>query len=176
MRELEAWGAVFDRQRTGAFSSEISAVTDIPVSRGDRTGLEMIRTLQDHGVHQGIDVHMENTTLLIEGRRPDRWRFWLRARAGRFKIFRAKAVVLATGGLGRAYKITSNSWNPLVTVLALAYDAGAELIDMEFVQFHPTGMIWPPSVMGILVTEGVRGGRRNPDKQGWPAFYVRLHP
>jgi succinate dehydrogenase / fumarate reductase flavoprotein subunit len=118
----------------------------------------MIRTLQDHGVHQGIDVHMEHTILsllkdgdLVVGA------FGYERERGRFKIFRAKAVVLATGGIGRAYKITSNSWEYTGDGHALAYDAGADLIDMEFVQFHPTGMVWPPSVMGILVTEGVRG-------------------
>ena len=125
---------------------------------GDRTGLEMIRTLQDHGIHQGIDVHMEHTILsLVEGWRPIAGAFGYERERGRFKIFRAKAVVLATGGLGRAYKITSNSWESTGDGVALAYEAGAELIDMEFVQFHPTGMVWPPSVRGILVTEGVRG-------------------
>jgi len=125
---------------------------------GDRTGLEMIRTLQDHGIHRGIEVHMEQTilTLLKDGDRVV-GAFGYERERGRFKIFKAKAVVLATGGLGRAYKITSNSWECTGDGIALAYDAGAELIDMEFVQFHPTGMVWPPSVMGILVTEGVRG-------------------
>ena len=125
---------------------------------GDRTGLEMIRTLQDHGIHQGIEVYMEHTVLALlkEGERVVGAFSYERER-GRFKIFRAKAIVLATGGLGRAYKITSNSWESTGDGLSLAYEAGAELIDMEFVQFHPTGMIWPPSVMGILVTEGVRG-------------------
>jgi len=118
----------------------------------------MIRTLQDHGVHQGIDVHMEHTilSLLKDGDRVI-GAFGYERERGRFKIFRAKAVVLATGGIGRAYKITSNSWEYTGDGHALAYEGGAELIDMEFVQFHPTGMVWPPSVMGILVTEGVRG-------------------
>ena len=118
----------------------------------------MIRTLQDHGVHQGIDVHMEQTilSLLKDGERVV-GAFGYERERGRFKIFRAKAVVLATGGIGRAYKITSNSWEYTGDGHALAYDAGAELLDMEFIQFHPTGMVWPPSVMGILVTEGVRG-------------------
>jgi succinate dehydrogenase / fumarate reductase flavoprotein subunit len=118
----------------------------------------MIRTLQDHGVHQGIDVYMEHTilSLLKDGDRVV-GAFGYERERGRFKIFRAKAVVLATGGIGRAYKITSNSWEYTGDGHALAYDAGANLIDMEFVQFHPTGMVWPPSVMGILVTEGVRG-------------------
>jgi succinate dehydrogenase / fumarate reductase flavoprotein subunit len=160
VRELEAWGAVFDRTKDGRILQRNFGGHRYPrlAHVGDRTGLEMIRTLQDHGVHQGIDVHMENTTLslLKEGDRIAGVFGYERER-GRFKIFRAKAVVLATGGLGRAYKITSNSWESTGDGLALAYDAGAELIDMEFVQFHPTGMIWPPSVMGILVTEGVRG-------------------
>jgi succinate dehydrogenase flavoprotein subunit len=125
---------------------------------GDRTGLEMIRTLQDHGIHLGIDVHMECTivTLLKDGNRVV-GAFGYERERGRFKLFRAKAVVLATGGIGRAYKITSNSWEYTGDGHTLAYDAGAELVDMEFVQFHPTGMIWPPSVQGILVTEAVRG-------------------
>ncbi|MCA1659630.1 MAG: FAD-binding protein, partial [Verrucomicrobiaceae bacterium] len=125
---------------------------------GDRTGLEMIRTLQDHGVHQGIDVYMEHTILSIltkDGRAVGA--FGYERERGRFKIFRAKAIVLATGGVGRAFKITSNSWEYTGDGHSLAYRAGAELIDMEFVQFHPTGMVWPPSVRGILVTEGVRG-------------------
>jgi succinate dehydrogenase / fumarate reductase flavoprotein subunit len=125
---------------------------------GDRTGLEMIRTLQDHGIHQGIDVHMECTvTRLIKDGDRASGAFAYERQRGRFKVFRAKAIVLATGGVGRAYKITSNSWEYTGDGHTLAYDAGAELMDMEFVQFHPTGMIWPPSVRGILVTEGVRG-------------------
>ena len=118
----------------------------------------MIRTLQDHGVHLGIDVHMEFTvvTLLITAGRASGIVGYERER-GRFKVFNASAVILATGGTGRAYKITSNSWEGTGDGHALAYHAGAELVDMEFIQFHPTGMIWPPSVQGILVTEGVRG-------------------
>jgi succinate dehydrogenase / fumarate reductase flavoprotein subunit len=125
---------------------------------GDRTGLEMIRTLQDHGIHQGIDVHMECTvvSLLKDGERVA-GAFGYERERGRFKLFRARAIVLATGGIGRAYKITSNSWEYTGDGHTLAYEAGADLMDMEFVQFHPTGMIWPPSVRGILVTEGVRG-------------------
>src|SRR4029079_333165 len=125
---------------------------------GDRTGLELIRTLQDHGIHQGIAVYMERTVvrLLKDGDRIAGALAYDRER-GRFVVFRAKAVILATGGIGKAYKITSNSWEYTGDGHTLAYDAGAELQDMEFVQFHPTGMIWPPSVMGILVTEGVRG-------------------
>src|SRR6266513_644563 len=160
VRELEAWGAVFDRTKDGRIRQRHVGGHKYPrlAHVGDRTGLEMIRTLQDHGVHQGIDVHMEHTilTLLKDGDRVV-GAFGYERERGRFKIYRAKAVVLATGGIGRAYKITSNSWEYTGDGHALAYEAGAELIDMEFVQFHPTGMVWPPSVMGILVTEGVRG-------------------
>jgi len=160
VRELEAWGAVFDRTKDGRILQRNFGGHKYPrlAHVGDRTGLEMIRTLQDHGVHQGIEVYMEHTvlSLLKDGDRVIGAFAYERER-GRFKIFRAKAVVLATGGIGRAYKITSNSWESTGDGLALGYEAGAELIDMEFVQFHPTGMIWPPSVMGILVTEGVRG-------------------
>jgi len=160
VRELEAWGAVFDRTNDGRILQRHFGGHKYPrlAHVGDRTGLEMIRTLQDHGVHQGIDVHMEHTvlSLLKDGDRVI-GAFGYERERGRFKIFRAKAVVLATGGIGRAYKITSNSWEYTGDGHALAYEGGAELIDMEFVQFHPTGMVWPPSVMGILVTEGVRG-------------------
>src|SRR5947207_2373129 len=118
----------------------------------------MVRNLQYHGGHQGIDVHMEHTILsLVKDGDRVVGAFGYERERGRFKIFRAKAVVLATGGIGRAYKITSNSWEYTGDGHALAYEAGAELLDMEFIQFHPTGMVWPPSVMGILVTEGVRG-------------------
>src|SRR6184192_4055553 len=160
VRELEAWGAVFDRTKDGRILQRNFGGHKYPrlAHVGDRTGLEMIRTLQDHGVHQGIDVHMERTilTLLKQSGRVVGALGYDRER-GRFLVFRAKAIVLATGGIGRAYKITSNSWEYTGDGHALAYVAGAELIDMEFVQFHPTGMVWPPSVMGILVTEGVRG-------------------
>jgi succinate dehydrogenase / fumarate reductase, flavoprotein subunit len=160
VRELEAWGAVFDRTKDGRILQRNFGGHRYPrlAHVGDRTGLEMIRTLQDHGIHQGIEVYMEHTVLALlkEGERVV-GAFGYERERGRFKIFRAKAIVLATGGLGRAYKITSNSWESTGDGLSLAYDAGAELIDMEFVQFHPTGMIWPPSVVGILVTEGVRG-------------------
>jgi succinate dehydrogenase / fumarate reductase, flavoprotein subunit len=160
VRELEAWGAVFDRTPDGRILQRNFGGHKYPrlAHVGDRTGLELIRTLQDHGIHQGIDVHMEHTVvaLLKDGARVSGVLAYERER-GRFKIFKAKAVVLATGGIGRAYKITSNSWEYTGDGHSLAYHAGAELIDMEFVQFHPTGMVWPPSVMGILVTEGVRG-------------------
>jgi len=158
--ELEAWGAVFDRTKDGRILQRHFGGHKYPrlAHVGDRTGLEMIRTLQDHGVHQGIDVYMEHTilALLKDGDRVV-GAFGYERERGRFKVFRAKAVVLATGGIGRAYKITSNSWEYTGDGHTLAYEAGAELIDMEFIQFHPTGMVWPPSVMGILVTEGVRG-------------------
>ena len=160
VRELEAWGAVFDRTKDGRILQRHFGGHKYPrlAHVGDRTGLEMIRTLQDHGVHRGIDVYMEHTilSLLKDGDRVV-GAFGYERERGRFKIFRAKAVVLATGGIGRAYKITSNSWEYTGDGHTLAYDAGADLIDMEFVQFRPTGMVWPPSVMGILVTEGVRG-------------------
>jgi succinate dehydrogenase / fumarate reductase flavoprotein subunit len=160
VRELEAWGAVFDRTPDGRILQRNFGGHRYPrlAHVGDRTGLEMIRTLQDHGVHRGIDVHMEFTvvTILQDGGRAAGVLGYERER-GRFRVFRAGAIVLATGGIGRAYQITSNSWEYTGDGHSLAYRAGAELIDMEFVQFHPTGMIWPPSVQGILVTEGVRG-------------------
>jgi succinate dehydrogenase / fumarate reductase flavoprotein subunit len=160
VRELEAWGAVFDRTKDGKILQRNFGGHRYPrlAHVGDRTGLEMIRTLQDHGIHQGIDVHMEMTilTLLKDGDRCVGAFAYDRER-GRFRIFHAKAVVLATGGIGRAFSITSNSWEYTGDGHSLAYHAGAALMDMEFVQFHPTGMVWPPSVKGILVTEGVRG-------------------
>jgi len=160
VNELEAWGALFDRTADGRILQRNFGGHRYPrlAHVGDRTGLEMIRVLQDRGVHQGITVYMETnvTTLLMEGERVAGAFSYDRER-GRFRVFRSKAVVLATGGIGRAYKITSNSWEYTGDGHALAYHAGADLVDMEFVQFHPTGMIWPPSVRGILVTEGVRG-------------------
>ena len=160
VRELEAWGALFDRTPDGRILQRNFGGHKYPrlAHVGDRTGLEMIRTLQDHAVHQGIDVHMEVTVvaLLRDGERVC-GAFGYDRERGRFRLFRARAVVLATGGIGRAYKITSNSWEYTGDGHALAYQAGAALQDMEFVQFHPTGMVWPPSVRGILVTEGVRG-------------------
>jgi succinate dehydrogenase / fumarate reductase flavoprotein subunit len=160
VRELEAWGAVFDRTNDGRILQRNFGGHRYPrlAHVGDRTGLELIRTLQDHGIHRGIDVHMECTivSLLKDGQRVV-GAFGYEREHGRFRLFQAKAVVLATGGVGRAYKITSNSWEGTGDGHGLAYHAGAELIDMEFVQFHPTGMVWPPSVRGILVTEGVRG-------------------
>src|SRR4029077_11278837 len=160
VRELEAWGAVFDRTADGRILQRNFGGHRYPrlAHVGDRTGLEMIRTLQDHGIHQGMDVHMECAivTLFTDGDRVVGALGYDRDR-GRFKLFKAGAIVLATGGVGRAFKITSNSWEYTGDGHVLAYQAGAELMDMEFVQFHPTGMIWPPSVQGILVTEGVRG-------------------
>jgi len=160
VRELEAWGAVFDRTRDGRILQRNFGGHRYPrlAHVGDRTGLEMIRTLQDHGIHKGIQFHMETTilTLLKDGERCVGAFAYDRER-GRFKLLHAKAVVLATGGIGRAFLITSNSWEYTGDGHSLAYHAGAALLDMEFVQFHPTGMVWPPSVRGILVTEGVRG-------------------
>ncbi|CAN5264845.1 fumarate reductase/succinate dehydrogenase flavoprotein subunit [soil metagenome] len=160
VRELEAWGAVFDRTKDGKILQRNFGGHRYPrlAHVGDRTGLELIRTLQDHGIHQGIEVYMEVTvvSMLKDGDRVIGCLAYEREH-GRFRIFKAKAVILATGGVGRAYKITSNSWEGTGDGHTLAYDAGAELIDMEFIQFHPTGMVWPPSVRGLLVTEGVRG-------------------
>src|SRR2546430_1689372 len=160
IRELEAWGALFDRTPDGRINQRpfgghtYSRLAHV----GDRTGLEMIRVLQDKAVHSNIDVHMECTIvrLFVSGGRIAGALGYFRE-TGRFVLFRAGAIVLATGGIGKGWQITSNSWEYTGDGHALAYDAGAELIDMEFVQFHPTGMVWPPSVCGILVTEGVRG-------------------
>ncbi len=160
VRELEAWGAVFDRTHDGKILQRNFGGHRYPrlAHVGDRTGLEMIRTLQDHGVHSGIEVFMEMTIidLLKDGDRVIGAVGYDRER-GRFRVWHAKSVVMATGGIGRAFSITSNSWEYTGDGQALAYRAGADLMDMEFVQFHPTGMVWPPSVRGILVTEGVRG-------------------
>jgi len=160
VRELEEWGAVFDRTKDGLINQRNFGGHRYPrlAHVGDRTGLEMIRTLQDHGIHQGFSVHMECTALdlLSDGERIagvlGYWR-----ETGRFVLFKAKAVVLATGGAGKAWRVTSNSWEYSGDGFGMAYRAGAELLDMEFTQFHPTGMVWPPSVRGVLVTEGVRG-------------------
>ncbi len=160
IRELEAWGALFDRTSDGRILQRNFGGHRYPrlAHVGDRTGLEMIRTLQDHGIHQGIGFHMECTVAeLFKDSGRIAGAFGYDRELGRFIVFNSKTVVLATGGIGRAYKITSNSWEYTGDGQALAYDAGAELMDMEFVQFHPTGMVWPPSVKGILVTEGVRG-------------------
>jgi succinate dehydrogenase / fumarate reductase flavoprotein subunit len=160
VRELEAWGAVFDRTPDGRINQRNFGGHRYPrlAHVGDRTGLELIRTLQDHAVYLGMTVHMEHTVieLLLDAGRAAGVLAYDRER-GRFHVFTAKAIILATGGAGRAYRITSNSWEGTGDGHALAFRAGAELIDMEFIQFHPTGMVWPPSVRGILVTEGVRG-------------------
>ncbi len=160
VRELEAWGALFDRTKDGRILQRNFGGHRYPrlAHVGDRTGLEMIRTLQDHGIHTGMEVHMECTvlTLLVDSGRVA-GAFGYDREKGHFLLWKAKAVVLATGGIGRAFKVTSNSWEYTGDGHALAFRAGAELLDMEFVQFHPTGMVWPISVRGILVTEGVRG-------------------
>ena len=160
VRELEQWGALFDRTPTGdilqrAFGGHtFKRLCHV----GDRTGLEMIRTLQDRGVQMGFDVFMECTVvrLLKDGDRVvGAFAYW--REQGRFVLLKAKAVVIASGGIGKAWPITSNSWECTGDGMALAYEAGADLLDMEFVQFHPTGMVWPPGVQGLLVTEAVRG-------------------
>ena len=160
VHELEKWGAVFDRTSDGRILQRNFGGLKYPrlAHVGDRTGLEMIRTLQDDAIHEGIDVYMEFTIirLLKDGDRVV-GAFGYDRERGMFYVFKAKAVILATGGIGRAFKITSNSWEYTGDGHALAYHAGGDLIDMEFVQFHPTGMVWPPSVAGILVTEAVRG-------------------
>src|SRR3989442_15574798 len=160
VRELEQWGAVFDRTKDGRILQRNFGGHQFPrlAHVGDRTGLEMIRTLQDRGVHQGIDVFMECTMrrILKDGQHVSgAFGYW--RDSGRFVLFRAKAIVLATGGIGRCWEINSNSWEYTADGHAMALWAGADLIDMEFVQFHPTGMVWPPSVRGTLITEGVRG-------------------
>lgn len=160
VRELEEWGAVFDRTKDGLISQRNFGGHRYPrlAHVGDRTGLELIRSLQDYGVHTGIHVHMECTALdlMKDGDRVcGALAYW--RDTGRFVLFKSKAVILATGGIGKAWRITSNSWEYTGDGLAMAYLAGAELLDLEFTQFHPTGMVWPPSVRGTLVTEGVRG-------------------
>ena len=160
VRELEHWGALFDRTEDGRIMQRaFGGHTWKRLAHvGDRTGLEMIRTLQDRAVQAGIEVYMECTIsrLLKDGDRvAGAFGYW--RPSGQFVLFRAKAIVIATGGVGKSYKITSNSWEYSGDGQALAYDIGAELIDMEFLQFHPTGMVWPPGVMGLLVTEAVRG-------------------
>ena len=160
VNELEQWGALFDRTADGEILQR--AFGGHTYKRlchvGDRTGLEMIRTLQDRGVQLGFDVYMECTItkLLKDGDRVvGAFGYW--RETGNFVVFKAKSIVIATGGIGKSWKITSNSWECTGDGMALAYEAGAELLDMEFVQFHPTGMVWPPGVRGLLVTEAVRG-------------------
>jgi len=160
VKELEAWGAVFDRTDDGRILQRNFGGHKYPrlAHVGDRTGLEMIRTLQDYTIHLGVDIYQEFTiiSLLNDGNKVV-GAFGYDREKGLFKVFQAKAVIIATGGMGRIYKISSNSWDCTGSGISLAYHAGAELIDMEFVQFHPTGMVWPPSVRGLLITEGVRG-------------------
>jgi succinate dehydrogenase / fumarate reductase flavoprotein subunit len=164
VKELEEWGALFDRTADGRILQRNFGGHKYPrlAHVGDRTGLEMIRTLQQHGIHCGMQVYMECTVtrLLVEGG-PDhprvRGAFGYWRENGRFVVFRAKSIILATGGIGRCFRINSNSWECTGDGQALAYLAGAELMDIEFMQFHPTGMVWPPSVRGTLITEGVRG-------------------
>ncbi len=160
VRELEEWGAVFDRTNKGLINQRNFGGHRYPrlAHVGDRTGLEIIRTLQDYGVHQGIEIYMECTGLdLIKDGNKISGMVAMWRDSGRFIIFKTGAVIMATGGGGKAWKVTSNSWEYTGDGHAMAYEAGAELIDMEFTQFHPTGMVWPPSVHGTLVTEGVRG-------------------
>jgi succinate dehydrogenase / fumarate reductase flavoprotein subunit len=179
VRELEQWGALFDRTESGEILQR--AFGGHTFKRlchvGDRTGLEMIRTLQDRGVHQGIDVYMECTVtrLLKDGDRiAGAFAYW--REQGRFVVFKANSIIIATGGIGKAWKITSNSWEYTGDGMALAYDAGAELMDMEFVQFHPTGMVWPPGVQGILVTEAVRGEGGTLRNKNGERFMERYDP
>ena len=161
VRELEHWGAVFDRTKNGLINQRNFGGHRYPrlAHVGDRTGLEMIRTLQDHGIHQGIDIHMECTALDITKDKSGKVSgiVCMYRETGEFIIFETKSLIFATGGAGKSWEVTSNSWEYTGDGYGMAYEAGAELIDMEFNQFHPTGMVWPPSVKGILVTEGVRG-------------------
>ncbi len=179
IRELEQWGALFDRTESGEILQR--AFGGHTFKRlchvGDRTGLEMIRTLQDRGVHMGFDVYMECTItrLLKDGDRlAGAFGYW--REQGRFVVFKAKSVVMATGGIGKAWRITSNSWEYTADGMALAYDVGTELMDMEFVQFHPTGMVWPPGVQGILVTEAVRGEGGTLRNKNGERFMQRYDP
>ncbi len=180
VNELEEWGALFDRTADGRILQRNFGGHKYPrlAHVGDRTGLEMIRTLQQHGIHSGMKVYMECTvTRLLTSGESISGAFGYWRESGRFVLFRAKAIVLATGGIGRAFKINSNSWECTGDGQALAYLAGAELMDMEFMQFHPTGMVWPPSVRGTLITEGVRGEGgtlRNKDQKRIMFDYI--HP
>jgi len=158
--ELEEWGGLFDRTSDGKILQRPFGAHTYPRAChvGDRTGLELIRTLQDKAVHSRVEVYMEVTlTRLLKDAERIVGAFGYRREDGRFVVFRAKAVILATGGWGKVYQVTSNSWECTGDGCAMAYEAGAELMDMEMVQFHPTGMVWPPGVRGILVTEAVRG-------------------
>jgi succinate dehydrogenase / fumarate reductase flavoprotein subunit len=161
IRELEQWGAVFDRTKDGWINQRNFGGHTYPrlAHVGDRTGLEIIRTLQDKGVHSGLDVFMEYTVVKLfkDSQGAVHGALAYERENGAFHLFKAKAIVLATGGFGKAFQVTSNSWEYTGDGYAMAFEAGADLVDMEFIQFHPTGMVWPPSVRGILVTEGVRG-------------------
>jgi succinate dehydrogenase / fumarate reductase flavoprotein subunit len=177
--ELERWGALFDRTPDGKIMQRPFGAHSYRrlAHVGDRTGLELIRTLQDKGVHSGIDVYMECTLtrLIMDGERVcGAFGYW--REDGRFVLFRAKAVIIATGGWGRMYKVTSNSWEGTGDGIAMAYEAGAELRDTEMVQFHPTGMVWPPGVRGILVTEGVRGEGGTLKNSEGERFMLRYDP
>ena len=180
VNELEAWGALFDRTKDGRILQRNFGGHKYPrlAHVGDRTGLEMIRTLQQHGIHTGMQVYMECTVtrLLGDGNRVNgAFGYW--REHGKFVVFGAKAVVIATGGIGRAFKINSNSWECTGDGQALAYLLGAELMDCEFMQFHPTGMVWPPSVRGTLITEGVRGeGGTLRNKDGKRIMFDYIHP
>jgi succinate dehydrogenase / fumarate reductase, flavoprotein subunit len=180
VNELEEWGALFDRTKDGKILQRNFGGHKYPrlAHVGDRTGLEMIRTLQQHGVHTGMHVYMECTITRLLGDR-DRvsgaFGYW--RENGKFVVFEAKPVVLATGGIGRAFKINSNSWECTGDGQGLAYLLGAELLDSEFMQFHPTGMVWPPSVRGTLITEGVRGeGGTLRNKDGKRIMFDYIHP
>lgn len=158
--ELETWGAVFDRTKEGRIMQRPFGAHSFRrlCHIGDHTGLELIRTMQYKALHSGIDVFQEVTMtklLVHNGRVAGAFGYF--REDGRFVLFRARAVVLATGGWGKIFKVTSNSWESTGDGAALAFRAGAKVKDMEMVQFHPTGMVWPPGVRGILVTEGVRG-------------------
>ena len=175
VKELEAWGAVFDRTEDGRILQRNFGGHKYPrlAHVGDRTGLEMIRTLQDYAIHEKIDIYQEYTIISLlkdDGRVVGA--FGYDREKGLFKLFQAKAVIIATGGMGRIYKISSNSWDCTGGGISLAYHAGAELIDMEFVQFHPTGMVWPPSVQGTINNGGGTRRRRSPSKQPGTQVYV----
>jgi len=179
VRELEQWGALFDRTEDGRILQRAFGGHSFKrlCHVGDRTGLEMIRTLQDRGVQMGFDVYMECTVtrLLKDGDRiAGAFAYW--RESGRFVIFKAKSIVLATGGIGKIYPVTSNSWEYTGDGMALAYEAGADLLDMEFVQFHPTGMVWPPGVQGLLVTEAVRGEGGILRNKGGERFMEKYDP
>ena len=180
VNELEEWGALFDRTKDGRILQRNFGGHKYPrlAHVGDRTGLEMIRTLQQHGIHTGMHVYMECTVTRLlgdSGRVTGAFGYW--RENGKFVVFEAKAVVLATGGIGRAFKINSNSWECTGDGQGLAYLLGAEIMDQEFMQFHPTGMVWPPSVRGTLITEGVRGeGGTLRNKDGKRIMFDYIHP